>query len=153
MKNFIDKTTMPVLIIGGAATALAGLNAFLPRFAVENIQQMEQNTMAARTFTDPITPGTREALGQIAGLTSAPMCPGCPSCNAWAEKTQYAFQDISRYVNYYESDGDTDARNYFRELSELERGLDGIDLTRVRDDCLYEVDYPEIARRSEIYFA
>jgi len=121
--------------------------------AIENIQQMEQNTMAARTFTDPITPGTKEALGQIAGLTSAPMCPGCPSCNAWAEKTQYAFQDISRYVNYYESDGDTDARNYFRELSELERRLDGIDLTRVRDDCLYGVDYPEIARRSEIYFA
>ena len=41
MKTIIDKTTKPVLVIGGAATALAGLNAFLPRFAVENIQQME----------------------------------------------------------------------------------------------------------------
>ena len=41
MKTFIDKTTKPVLIVGGLGTALAGLNAFLPRFAVENLQQME----------------------------------------------------------------------------------------------------------------
>jgi siroheme synthase (precorrin-2 oxidase/ferrochelatase) len=41
MQKFIDATIKPVLIIGGGATALAGLNAFLPRFAVENIQNME----------------------------------------------------------------------------------------------------------------
>ena len=41
MKALIDKTTKPVLVIGGLGTALAGLNAFLPRFAVENVQQME----------------------------------------------------------------------------------------------------------------
>ena len=41
MKTLIDKTTKPVLIIGGLGTALAGLNAFVPRFAVENVQQME----------------------------------------------------------------------------------------------------------------
>jgi hypothetical protein len=41
MRTFIEKTTKPVLIVGGAATALAGLNAFLPSFAVENVQQME----------------------------------------------------------------------------------------------------------------
>jgi len=41
MKTFIDKTIKPVLIVGGIGTALAGLNAFLPRFAVENIQKLE----------------------------------------------------------------------------------------------------------------
>ena len=41
MKNFIDKTIKPVLIIGGLGTALAGLNAFFPQFAVENIQGFE----------------------------------------------------------------------------------------------------------------
>ena len=40
MKKFIAATVKPVLIIGGGITALAGLNAFLPRFAVENIQNM-----------------------------------------------------------------------------------------------------------------
>ena len=41
MKTLADKTLKPVLIIGGAGTALAGLDAFSPRFAVENIQNME----------------------------------------------------------------------------------------------------------------
>ncbi len=41
MKKFIDRTIKPVLILGGLGTAAAGLNAFLPRFAVENVQQME----------------------------------------------------------------------------------------------------------------
>ncbi len=41
MKSFIDTTIKPVLVLGGLATAAAGLNAFLPRFAVEKVQQME----------------------------------------------------------------------------------------------------------------
>ena len=41
MKTFIDKTIKPVLIIGGLGTAAAGVNAFLPRFAGENVQQMD----------------------------------------------------------------------------------------------------------------
>ena len=41
MSAFIDKTIKPVLIVGGTATALAGLDAFLPQFAVENVQKLE----------------------------------------------------------------------------------------------------------------
>ena len=41
MKKFIDLTIKPVLIIGGVGTALAGANAFFPRWAVENIQGIE----------------------------------------------------------------------------------------------------------------
>ena len=41
MSAFIDKTTKPVLIVGGGGTALAGLDAFLPQFAVENVQNLE----------------------------------------------------------------------------------------------------------------
>ncbi len=41
MKSFIDKTIKPVLIIGGMGTALANLNAFFPRFTVENVQKLE----------------------------------------------------------------------------------------------------------------
>lgn len=121
--------------------------------AIENVQQMEQNTMAARSFTEPVSPTAVKALTQIASLTAAPMCPGCPSCDAWADKTQYAFQDISRYVTYYESNGNFEARDFYRNLSASERRPDGIDLARLRDNCRYKVDYPEIARRSEFYFA
>ena len=41
MSKFIDATLKPVLIIGGLGTALAGLDAFAPRFAVENVQNLE----------------------------------------------------------------------------------------------------------------
>ncbi len=41
MKEFVDKTIKPVLIIGGIGTAAAGLDAFFPRFAVENVQNLE----------------------------------------------------------------------------------------------------------------
>jgi hypothetical protein len=41
MQTFIDKTIKPVLIIGGIGTALANLDAFFPRFAVENVQKLE----------------------------------------------------------------------------------------------------------------
>ncbi len=40
MKTLIDRTIKPVLILGGLGTAAAGLNAFLPRFAVENLDEM-----------------------------------------------------------------------------------------------------------------
>ncbi len=41
MKTLVDKTLKPVLIIGGLGTAAAGVNAFFPRFAVENVQSLE----------------------------------------------------------------------------------------------------------------
>jgi len=41
MQKFIDVTIKPVLIIGGIGTALAGLDAFFPRFAVETVQKLE----------------------------------------------------------------------------------------------------------------
>ena len=41
MTRLVDKTLKPVLIIGGLVTALAGLDAFAPRFAVENVQNLE----------------------------------------------------------------------------------------------------------------
>ena len=40
MKKIIEITFKPVLIIGGLGTTLAGLNAFFPQFAVENVQKM-----------------------------------------------------------------------------------------------------------------
>jgi len=41
VNTFIDKTIKPVLVVGGIGTALAGANAFLPRYAVENIQKLD----------------------------------------------------------------------------------------------------------------
>lgn len=121
--------------------------------AIENVQQMEENTMAARMYNDPISPDARNALTEIAAMTTAPMCPGCSKCNDWAKKTEYAFQDISRYVNYYEEDGNFEARDYFHGLNAVERNSAGVDLAQISHDCQFNIDYAEIARRAEKYFA
>lgn len=120
---------------------------------IENVQQMEENVSAAKGFKEPFPAERLKALTEVASLTPSPMCPGCPSCDAWAAHTEYAFQDISRYVTYYEEDGNLEARDYFRRLPGAQRQVGSLDLARVRDDCRYNVDYPEIARRSEMYFS
>lgn len=119
--------------------------------AIENVQQMEENTSAARTFDKPID--VKSTLGELASLTDSSMCPGCQTCDQWARKTQYAFQDVSRYVMYYEQDGNIEARDYFRNLSQAERSHAGVNLAQISEDCTYNVNYTEIARRSEKYFA
>jgi hypothetical protein len=119
--------------------------------AIENVQQMEENTLAAKSFNKPIN--VKKTLGELATLSTAPMCPGCPSCESWAHKTEYAFQDVSRYVMYYEDDGNWEARDFYRNLSPVERSHAGVNLARISEDCTYNIDYAEIARRAERYFA
>jgi uncharacterized membrane protein YozB (DUF420 family) len=40
MKNFVDKTVKPFLVIAGLCTAIAGVSTFLPQFAVENLLKL-----------------------------------------------------------------------------------------------------------------
>jgi uncharacterized membrane protein YozB (DUF420 family) len=40
MKNFVDKTVKPFLVIAGLCTAIAGVSAFLPQFAVKNLLKL-----------------------------------------------------------------------------------------------------------------
>jgi uncharacterized membrane protein YozB (DUF420 family) len=40
MKNFVDKTVKPFLVIAGLCTAIAGVSAFLPQFTVENLLKL-----------------------------------------------------------------------------------------------------------------
>ena len=41
MRALMDKTLKPVLLIGGLGTAAAGVDAFFPRYAVENVQNID----------------------------------------------------------------------------------------------------------------
>jgi aryl-alcohol dehydrogenase-like predicted oxidoreductase len=121
--------------------------------SMQNVGQLEENVGAALAYAKPVDQMMRDTLGEIAYMSKVPMCPGCSSCDEWARKTEYAFQDVSRYVTYYERDGNVEARDYFASLNPHERKHAGLDLAKVRDGCRYGVDYPEIAKRSEHYFA
>jgi len=81
------------------------------------------------------------------------MCTGCPSCEAFAKQTGFAFHDISRFVTYYEQDGNTEAREYYHALPATVRDASQVDLAALRDGCNAKTDYPEIMRRAERYFA
>jgi predicted aldo/keto reductase-like oxidoreductase len=129
-----------------------------PRFSsicssMENVEQIKENAGAARLFKDPLPPEGRKALQEVASLIRVPMCPGCPSCNAYAKAGGYAFCDIARYVCYYEQDGNPEARSAYHRLAAAERDRTTRDLAALRDGCQYRVDYPEIAARAERYFA
>jgi hypothetical protein len=81
------------------------------------------------------------------------MCTGCPSCEAFAKQTDFAFHDIARFVTYYEQDGNTEAREFYHALPAAVRDASKVDLAALRDGCHAKTDYPEIIRRAERYFA
>lgn len=120
--------------------------------SMDNVMQLEENTQAARLFKEALPGAQREALQAVAMQLPVPMCPGCPGCEQWAHRTNYAFQDISRYLAYYEQDGRGEAVDFYKELDAAQKYAD-VDLTAIREDCQFKVDYPEIARRAEQYFA
>ena len=81
------------------------------------------------------------------------MCPGCPACSEAGAALDLAFTDISRYVMYYEQDGDLRAREMYQRLPAAHRDASGVDLAALREACQFKTDYPEIVRRAERYFA
>lgn len=121
--------------------------------AMENIQELDENTLAASTYQAPLPGKQREALAEIAGMMPVPMCPGCPGCDAQRNHVEFAYYDISRYLTYYEQDGRAEAREKYRRLSPSARQALPGQLEALRAACQFNVDYPEIARRAEAYFA
>jgi hypothetical protein len=53
---------------------------------------------------------------------------------------------------YYEDDCNREARDYFRNLTPAQRSHAGVNLAQISEDCRYNIDYAEIARRAEKYF-
>lgn len=120
---------------------------------IENVSQMEMNTNAARSYKGPLKLAEVQALKELVMTHRRTMCTGCPSCAALSESTAFAFQDIARFVTYYEQDGLLEARDYFHALSPEQRDFSQIDLAALRDGCSFRTDYPDIIQRAQRYFA
>jgi len=120
---------------------------------IENVGQMETNTTAARDFKGPLKLADIQALKETVLAHRRTFCPGCPSCSALSAATGFAFMDISRYVTYYEQDGNLEAKDLYQSLPEVSRDHGRIDLAALRDGCAFNTDYPEIIRRANRYFA
>ena len=120
---------------------------------IDNVDQMQSSTAAARSYKGPLKFAHMELLKETILASRRTMCTGCPSCEAFAKQTDFAFHDISRFVTYYEQDGNTEARDYYQALSAEQRDISKVDLAALRDGCHFKTDYPEIIRRAERYFA
>lgn len=118
-----------------------------------NDEQMAMNAEAARLYEKPLQAQHKQLLHETILAHSPVLCPGCPSCIAFSEKHGVDLKSISRYVAYYEQDGTTDAARLYQALHPDERNVDGIDLEAMRMQCDYHVNYPEIVKRAQRYFA
>jgi uncharacterized protein len=120
---------------------------------IDNVEQMQASTAAARSYKEPLKFAHRELLRETLLAGRRTMCTGCPACEENSRQTDFAFQDIARFVTYYEQDGNTEARDYYAALAAEHRDASTVDLAALRDACHFKTDYPEIIRRAERYFA
>jgi len=119
---------------------------------VDNVNQMESSTAAARSFKAPLHTSQIETLREIVLSGRRTMCPGCEACDSFGATAALAFQDISRFVTYYEQDGHLGARDMFHALAPAHRDFASVDLAALRDRCAFRTDYPEIMKRAQRYF-
>jgi predicted aldo/keto reductase-like oxidoreductase len=120
---------------------------------LENVGQMEENAAAARSYKTPLKTAQIQLLKETLLASRRTFCPGCPSCDAFAASSEFALPDIARYVTYYEQDGHLGARESYQALPASARDASRVNLAALRDRCAFHVDYPEVVRRAERYFA
>jgi len=121
--------------------------------AIENVDQMQASTAAARSYKKPLQTAQIQLLKETLLLARPTMCPGCPSCDAFAASSSFALHDVSRFVTYYEQDGNLEARDLYQALPRSARETTHVDLAGLRDRCAFHVDYPVVMERAARYFA
>jgi hypothetical protein len=119
---------------------------------IDNVNQMQSSTDAARSYKAPLHASHVETLRQLILAGRRTMCPGCPACDSAGAASALAFQDIARFVTYYEQDGNLGAREMFHSLAPAHRDFSSADLAGLRDRCAFRTDYPEIMKRAQRYF-
>ncbi|MCL5269342.1 MAG: aldo/keto reductase [bacterium] len=120
---------------------------------IENLQQMTENTGAARKYAKPLKPGQIEALAQLVHECTPTFCPNCDGRCQRAAGTRLALNTIARYVSYYEMDGSLEARELYRSLPAELRQADAADLAAAEEACLCKLKFSRILKKAERYFA
>jgi hypothetical protein len=117
---------------------------------------MADSVGAAEKYQGPIDASALLTLKKVAMEFGggAGMCPNCDGrCARACGDSQLALGDIARYVNYYERDGNLEAREWFQAMLAHERATDGVDLKAASQACLAKLDFESITARAKRYFA
>jgi len=120
---------------------------------MRSVDHMESSVAAARSYKTPLKTAQINLLHETVLAGRRTFCPGCPACHQAAGETEFAFQDIARFVTYYEQDGWLEAREQYRALPPSARNAAGVNLAALKVGCVFGIDYSEIAKRAERYFA
>ena len=157
LKNMPKK--MPEFEAEGMSTAQAVLQATWSdeRIAsicssIESMDYLFENTEAARSYKKPLTTAQIESLHEVAMASVPTFCPHCDGRCQKAAGTQVALNDIARYVTYHEDDGNIEARDWYRALSEEERHDPNADLAAAQDACQCNLEFAKIMGKAERYF-
>jgi len=121
--------------------------------SVRNFDQMKSSIASAHAYKAPLDVSLVTRLKTAVLASRRTMCPGCPSCDANATSTAFAFRDVARYVTYFEQDNYSQSRDLYLALPDAARDASTVDLKALQNTCAFGVDYPEIAARAERYFA
>jgi hypothetical protein len=120
---------------------------------MQNVDHVQSSVAAVRSYKGPLKIAQVQLLRETVLAGRRTFCPGCPSCHQLGGKLEFAFSDISRFVTYYEQDGNLRARELYHQLPAAARDASRVSLAALRDGCEFKTDYPEIIRRADRYFA
>jgi aryl-alcohol dehydrogenase-like predicted oxidoreductase len=120
---------------------------------IANDTEMAINTEAARLYKHPLQAEHKELLKNLMLANDPVLCPGCPSCQTYAEAHPLNFNKICRFVAYYEQDGNLEVREHYQAMPAVEKDATGINLVAMRERCEYKINYPKIIEKAERYFA
>jgi hypothetical protein len=116
---------------------------------MRNTAQIDENTAAARSFTQPMAKAEREQLRGALLAAGWEFCPGCDACRSGITATHPHVHDITRYLSYFEQDGRrAQARQMFRALPAEAMDVPTETLVSAREACTFHVDYPALLKRA-----
>jgi predicted aldo/keto reductase-like oxidoreductase len=117
--------------------------------AMSSLAQIDENTAAARSFTQPLAEADRERLHGALLAAGRDFCPGCDACRSGIAATHPHVHDITRYLSYFEQDGRrAQARQLFRALPTEAMDAPADALAAAREACTFHVDYPALLKRA-----
>jgi hypothetical protein len=115
---------------------------------MDNIVKLKENAAAARNFK-PMTETEAAAVQRMLEGQATRYCVGCDGSCQRAAGTETAFNQIARYLCYYEENGDREgARRLFAALPPEARDWGKADLAAASKACVSKLDFERILARA-----
>ncbi|HUU85736.1 MAG TPA: aldo/keto reductase [Phycisphaerae bacterium] len=149
------KEVFPEFEARGLSSATAVLTAMWTdeRFAavsshMDNIVKLKENAAAARNFR-PMSEREVGAVRHMLDCHGTGFCIGCDGSCRRAAGTETAFDQIARFLCYYEENGDREeARRLFAALPPQARDWAKADLAAASRACVSRLDFQRILARA-----